>query len=165
VTPPPGSYAVVKTGGAVARLIRLATRGTVNHALVYTGGHTVEMNPGGAAYGTVAEYLDEAWYRPPMTDDQLVVFRQAADELVALRVGYSFVDIAAQFAYRVLRVKPARLARFIESPHRMVCSQSVDWLYAQAGVHLFDDGRLPGLVSPEDLRALGEAHPLWRVQG
>jgi hypothetical protein len=37
----------------------------------------------------------------------------------------------------------------------MVCSQSVSWCYDQAGVHLFADGRLPGLVAPNDLLLLG----------
>ena len=33
----------------------------------------------------------------------------------------------------------------------MICSQLVDYCYLMAGVHLFNDGRWPGYVTPEDL--------------
>jgi hypothetical protein len=33
----------------------------------------------------------------------------------------------------------------------MICSQLVDEAYLRAGVHLFDDGRDPGDVTPGDL--------------
>ena len=36
----------------------------------------------------------------------------------------------------------------------MICSQLVDEAYARAGVQLFDDGRLPGDVTPADLYGL-----------
>ena len=41
---------------------------------------------------------------------------------------------------------------------REVCSQLVDQAYLDAGIHLFDDGRLPGLVAPEDLADLLSGH-------
>jgi hypothetical protein len=43
----------------------------------------------------------------------------------------------------------------------MICSQLVDRCYDIAGVHLFDDGRKPGDVSPGDLsRCLGGHIPV-----
>lgn len=34
---------------------------------------------------------------------------------------------------------------------RLICSQLVDFVYQMAGIHLFDDGRLPQDVTPGDL--------------
>jgi hypothetical protein len=37
---------------------------------------------------------------------------------------------------------------------RLICSQAIDVEYLKAGIHLFTDGRLSGLVSPGDLDRL-----------
>ncbi len=37
---------------------------------------------------------------------------------------------------------------------RLICSQLVDEAYRLADIHLFNDGRLPQLVSPGDLLVL-----------
>jgi hypothetical protein len=39
--------------------------------------------------------------------------------------------------------------------HALICSQLVDRACELAGVHLFDDGRLSGQVTPGDLYTLG----------
>lgn len=36
---------------------------------------------------------------------------------------------------------------------RMICSQLVDWIFAQHGLHLFNDGRLPQAVTPGNLES------------
>lgn len=147
-----GWFMVTRTGSPMGRLIRLLTHSPVNHAGVSIGyGNMVEMVPSGACVSPDSAYPQAIWIRPPGTAGQLEAMADAASDLMLRHVGYSMVDIAAQFAWRILHVRPALLARFISSDRRMVCSQSVDWCALQAGVHLFGDGRLPGLVAPSDL--------------
>lgn len=143
------------TGDLFGRLIRLVTRSSVNHAAVHVEGHSiVEMDPSGAADVGDNRYPNSIWFRPPGTPEQLAVMSRAAWSLYTSHVGYSWVDITAQLLWRVFHVRPKWLARFISSDRRMVCSQSVDWCAQQAGIQLFNDGRLRGLVSPGDLLAV-----------
>jgi hypothetical protein len=159
-----GAYGVVRTTGRIGWLIRWTTRlpgvperDAVNHAflVVYPPAEMVEMDPKGADLVPVDKYTGARWFRPPMTDDQAARVTTAADGLYERRVRYGYLDIVGQFAYRKLHFRPSWLGEWIANPKRMVCSQSVSWCYDQAGVHLFADGRLPGLVAPNDLLLLG----------
>jgi uncharacterized protein YycO len=65
---------------------------------------------------------------------------------------YSWVDdlcigLADLFGWHV----PAAVRRRLARPDRLMCSQLVDVAYLEAGVHLWDDGRIPGDVAPSDL--------------
>jgi hypothetical protein len=158
-----GAYGVVRTTGWIGALIRWSTRlpgiperFAVNHAfLAVSATEMVEMNPKGAALAPIDKYAGSSWFRPPLTDAQTIMVAAAADGLYEHRVGYGFLDIAAQFACRKLHFRPRWFKRWIADPKRMVCSQSADWCFDQAGVHLFKDLRPAGLVSPNDLLELG----------
>ena len=153
----PGWIMLTRTGGLMGWAIRLFTHSSVNHAGVHIGGNLmVEMDPKGATEAPDGTYRQAVWLRPPGSREQLEEIAMAAGRLYRRHEAYSFVDIAAQFAYRVLHVRPRWLAAFISSDRTMVCSQAVDWCALQAGVHLFTDGRLPGLVSPGDLLDLAQ---------
>jgi hypothetical protein len=59
---------------------------------------------------------------------------------------------------------------FIADSGHLICSQLVDLCYLRAGAHLFDDGRLPGDVTPGDLwkllnpkRVTSTDRDLWRL--
>lgn len=66
-------------------------------------------------------------------------------------IGYSFLDYVA-LAMAEAKVPGWQLVRDrVESSQRLICSALVDRAYSWAGVHLFDDGRLPGDVTPWDL--------------
>jgi hypothetical protein len=60
---------------------------------------------------------------------------------------------------------------FVADEGHLICSQLVDEAYLRAGVHLFDDGRLPGDVTPGDLwwllqrdrRVTSTDRELWRL--
>ncbi len=43
---------------------------------------------------------------------------------------------------------------YVASSKHMICSQLVDFVYMQSGIHLFNDGRWPGYVTPADLASL-----------
>ena len=44
----------------------------------------------------------------------------------------------------------------------MICSQLVDQCYLEAGIHLYDDGRDPGDVTPADLAELVSERKAYR---
>ena len=55
--PAPGDFCVVATNGIMARLIRLVTRSTVNHAFILVApGRIIEAKPAGAAESNLAKY-------------------------------------------------------------------------------------------------------------
>lgn len=66
-------------------------------------------------------------------------------------IQYSFVDYGA-IALKRFGIRPPALRTYIESSKRMICSYYADAAMLNgAGVHLFDDGRWPGEVTPGDL--------------
>ena len=68
---------------------------------------------------------------------------------------YSWPDYAALAAYRLkLGLLVPKLKDYVASTKHMICSQVVDQCYEDANVHLFDDGRWPGYVTPGSLRNL-----------
>jgi len=69
-------------------------------------------------------------------------------------VPYSFLDYAAIAAHRLHVPGAILLRRYVRSTKHLICSQLVDAAYARAGVHLFDDGRWPGYVTPSELAGL-----------
>src|SRR5258708_29450415 len=64
-------------------------------------------------------------------------------------VGYSWADYMAIAAHR-LHIPSPGLRDFIADSTHQICSQLIDTCYADAGVHLFADGRWPGYVTPAD---------------
>jgi hypothetical protein len=93
--------------------------------------------------------------RIPLTGPQRDAICLAARGYIG--TPYSWLDYLAIAAHR-LRIPVPGLRRFIESDKSMICSQLVDRVYADAGVHLFS-GVWPGYVTPADLaRRIMEGH-------
>lgn len=68
---------------------------------------------------------------------------------------YGFLTYAALLAEHVLPGRQEWLSKYISSRKEMICSQLADQALADAGFHVFDDGRLPQDVVPAELfRAL-----------
>lgn len=91
-----------------------------------------------------------------MDQGQLVADR--ARHYVAVHTPYSFVDYLALAAHRLTdgqRYKDLEdrtaLDRYVAGSRRMICSQLVDQCLADAGYHVFTDGRLPQDVMPAEL--------------
>jgi hypothetical protein len=84
----------------------------------------------------------------PLTTLDRVQLQDAAFDLVG--TPYSFLDYAS-IGLAHLRIRPRWVRDFIADSGHMICSQLVDEVYRRAGVQLFDDGRLPGDVTPGDL--------------
>ncbi|HJQ00105.1 MAG TPA: hypothetical protein VJ851_00765 [Jatrophihabitans sp.] len=145
-----GDYGVVRTGGLWAWLIRFGTRSKVNHAFVYVGdGMIVEAQPGGAVQSPGWRYSRiTAWSNLNLTDaERADIVRWAKAQI---GVPYGWPDIAA-LGLACEGIRSGWVAKRIEREDRLICSQLVDKAYVLAGVHLFEDGRLPGQVTPGDL--------------
>ncbi len=68
-------------------------------------------------------------------------------------VAYSWPDYGA-IAAHALHVPAPGLKAYISGTASMICSQYTDSAYADSGVHLFDDKRWCGFVTPGDLAGL-----------
>jgi cell wall-associated NlpC family hydrolase len=158
-----GQFGVVRTQGFVPQVIRLMTRSQVNHAYVYVTNDTIVEAEGHGAQHSRASKYDGALKAESGYDldaGEKAAIRKAAEQLVG--TPYGFLDIAA-IALRVLGLKWKLLARRVERTDRLICSQLVDRAYANAGVHLYDDGRLDGQVTPGDLLLLLAQDPWIKV--
>lgn len=172
VKPQPGDFGVVATTGPLldrlaARVIRWGTDSPVNHAFVYTGSGRIVEAVRRVRLGYADEYDDIIWSTGRLPAE-LTPSTSQRDEIVATATSmvgdrYNALDIVA-IGLAQKRIDPDRMAHWAEKPpwyvrrlnadHREICSQVVDAAYLAAGLHLFDDGRLPGLVSPGDLYRL-----------
>lgn len=166
--PLPGDFGVVATYGNLldreaAKVIRWDTESHYNHAVLCKDADTlIEAAPGGAREAAMSEYTSTVWSTGniDLTDAQRAAILTAAAGYVTARVGYGYLDIVA-IAFEQRRWHDGHdaphdfeiLARMSDM-HRLICSQLVDAAYLAAGVHLFDDGRPTGLVSPGDLARL-----------
>lgn len=170
----PGDYLVTPTHGnwrtrIAAFLIRYGTESPVNHSALYVGEvagydkpQIIEARPGGAGYADWDSYSDCTWStsRLPLdlvpTDEQRILIAQAATGMVGTPYGWLDLVAIALAQRRLGRVVDGDewWVRRIASSRTLICSQLVDRAYLEAGVHLFDDGRIPGLVSPGDLSRL-----------
>jgi cell wall-associated NlpC family hydrolase len=185
--PEPGDFCCVSVGGEGGQLIGTAERlkgdgfSAYQHAFVYLGGgQRVEAESAGARLATMP-VRDGA----PVVSNKLVSWSTGAVLLhpgeraaicAAARkyigVPYSPLDYYAQAAHHLhvpdLPVWPGKgglvsLKAYIGASGHMICSQLVDQCYADAGVHLFADGRWPGYVDPGDLAGVVASRPGWNL--
>jgi len=127
----------------------------MNHAVVYVGDNNViEARPGGAGFNVIDSYSNPKFHLTwstdllPLTEDdraQIVHFAHAQ-----IGVKYGWPDIAALSA-KTFGFSSKKINQIIEDENRLICSQLVDRSYMLSGVHLFNDGRLSGEVTPGDL--------------
>jgi hypothetical protein len=170
----PGDFACVHTLGEVGNLITLGERlngdkfSQWDHAEIYVGmadiqnpyGYTFGAYPGGARMVPLRKdqlSLDNPDYLWSTGKIPLTLGQRGAivAECMKLKgVPYGFTDYLALAMHRFHIPFPG-LKAFIGKS--MICSQLVDYAYAQCGVHLFTDGRWPGYVTPADLAARIEA--------
>lgn len=178
--PQPGDFEVVPIGGPGGRLIHLGEVlngsgfGDYEHARLYLGDRTcVQAEPGGATIVPI-DFNDHGLWSTAHFSGVLTEFQRAsivqAGRLCGPHngqpgVGYSSTDYLALGAQRLhLGLVVPFLDRYVASSGHMICSQLVDWCYLQAGVHLFDDKRKPGHVTPEDLAVLIDPSARFRIK-
>lgn len=167
VRPKPGDYFVTATKGKLidriaARVIQWDTSSPVNHAGLYVGDDTIVEAVGEVKYGSITEYPDATWSTGRLpehltpTPAQRTRIVNAAHDMIG--TPYSWLDIIAigLAQKRMGRLVDSRTwsARRISGDGHVICSQVCDLAYQRAGIQLFNDGRLPGLVAPSDLLGL-----------
>jgi hypothetical protein len=158
----PGDFACVSMSGAGGALIGFGERlcgdafSQYQHAFVYVGlkpgRDIVQAEPGGATLAPLGGYDRIIW-----SSGRIALSAAQRERIVDAALGYagtpySWLDYAA-IGLRRLRVPAPGLRGYLASTGHMICSQLVDQCYADAGVHLFADGRWPGYVTPADLAA------------
>jgi hypothetical protein len=160
-----GDFAVIPISGNVGKLISFGEWlngdgfGAYDHAEIYVGmadanaplGYTMGAYPGGATLVPVPQD-QTGWLWSTghinLTDDQRSKIVQNA--LACKGIPYSGLDYFALATHR-LHVPAPFLKTYIASTKHLICSQLVDLCYDNAGVHLFNDNRWPGYVTPADL--------------
>lgn len=173
MTPSPGDFAVCKISGDVGKLISIGEwldgSGFTDwdHAEVFVG-HADLQNPWGytaSAYPEGAKLVPLQSWQLESTPHQYLwstgkfdlttAERDAivATALALLGTPYSALDYFALAAHR-LHIPVPGLRRYIADTHHLICSQYTDLCYQQAGVHLFQDGRWNGYVTPAALAEL-----------
>jgi hypothetical protein len=180
----PGSFFLVSVQGLAGFGIGLgqALAGAPSryeHAgiVLDTDGTILEAEPGGARIANISEYdgrpllvsdgpvqrevqryaarRGTAISGPPEWFDSVCRGHVVAEARKLVGVPYSPTDYLA-LALLHLHLPSKWIRRRVESSGHMICSQLVDAVYLRAGIHLFDDGRLPGDVMPADLAAWAE---------
>lgn len=157
--PRPGDFGLASIHGVAGLGVRIGQwlNGdgwhAFQHAFVVLDDETVlEAEPGGARIRLLSAYdgtnaIYSAW---SLTDDQRATIVAEARPLVG--TPYSALDYVSLALLR-LGIRPAWLRRYVAASGHMICSQLVDEAYLRAGLHMFEDGRWPGDVTPGDLRA------------
>jgi hypothetical protein len=161
MTPIAGDFGVVHMDGDSGKWIHIGEMlngdGFANyeHAFVYVGnGMIVEAEPGGAQLAKY-HYENVLWStdRIALSNEERFMICNSARSYVG--VPYSAADYFAIAAKRLkLGVLVPGLKAYVASSKHMICSQLVDQCYSDAGVHLFQDGRWPGYVTPAALAEL-----------
>lgn len=150
--------------------------------LVLDDGEIIEGQPGGARIERLAAryahrevvYTDRpvtdavaAWRADQAVRGNVITHRELARYEASLRArvvatGRQFA--ATPYGYlnypyiglRRLGVSPEWLRRRIQDQGTLICSQLVDAAFMETGIHLFDDGRWSGEVTPGDLHHYAE---------
>ncbi|MGW1828854.1 hypothetical protein ACWCO0_09570 [Streptomyces tubercidicus] len=155
--PRPGDFALTKIRGITGRAISagqylIGDGAPVQHAMVYVGeGMIVQAMPGGAELIPL-EVASEpvVWSTGHFDLSDQTRFNIAMEARSLVGTPYSFLDFVS-LALERFHVRPRWVRDYVQSTGHLICSQLVDVAYRRAGVQLFDDGRIPGDVTPGDL--------------
>lgn len=148
-----GDFFTVQRNTPVGWLIQLVTKSHQSHAGVICGedGRILEAEWRGARFNYIHRYPNAKIHHVEMKDYQQQVFSAACQ--AAEGIPYGFLDIIS-IGLLQYGVKPAWLRNRVKKQSNAICSQLVDRLEWQAGVHLFNDGRIEQDVTPGDLDKL-----------
>lgn len=147
-------YAVVRTNGWAAWVIRTATRSEFNHALVVRqNGVTIEAQPGGLTrYSHGIDSYPGAVFSQPVTGVAAEqIWQWSVDHL---GVGYGWLDIFAIALYMWTGWLPQWASRRLMNTEpqldgTLICSQAVTLAFAAGGITLGDKPAF--LTTPGDL--------------
>ena len=161
MTPQPGDFGLTQARPPIAdKLIKLGEwangdgHSPYSHAiLALDNGQLIEADPHGARIRPLTDYPDGTvtWSTWPLTGAARYSITLHGRELAG--TPYSWLDYASVALHR-FHLRPPGLKRYIAATGHMICSQLVDEAYWRAGLHMFDDQRWPGDVTPAGLAAV-----------
>ena len=164
-TPRVGDYFLTGLPGVAGLLIRIgqAVMGDwsrYTHAGTYVGvvdgvRSCVEATGQGLKLVPLADVLQRpllAWSTDDIPEDARALIATLA--LADLGAAYGWLTYA-QLVADQFGLKATRLRAYVATSTNRICSQSVDYYRMVAGVHMFNDGRQPGDVSPGNLAQVG----------
>jgi hypothetical protein len=143
--------------GTAQALLGMPSRWT-HGGVIGQGGGTFEAAPGGVQLAVKAAALGGAETRGEYERHLREAVLYSAREL--LGTPYSFLDYLALALYHLApkaRIT-ALIRKRVEDSKHLICSAFVDRVMDRAGIHLYDDGRLSGDVTPSDLNAWFDDH-------
>lgn len=147
-----GQFGVIRTKGFTGAVIRLMTRSQVNHAYIYVDNETVvEAKPQGARLTKVRNFGHDDL----KAESSFLLTPSERARLASIARGmvgtpYGFLDIVA-LLFLILGFRWQWLLDRAQTSHTLICSQLVDRVYTLAGLHLYNDNRPDGQVTPGDL--------------
>jgi cell wall-associated NlpC family hydrolase len=146
------THEIAEAAGALASLTSVAYRRSAERF-----GWTFAAYPGGARLVPLlcpaAEVHGSLWSTGVIRLTQHHRDSIAQNALVLQGTPYSALDYFALAAHRLHLPIPG-LRELIGDTGHLICSQLVDEVYRRAGIHLFNNGRWPGYVTPADLAAV-----------
>lgn len=172
--PTPGSFFLTTIDGWTGRWVSAAqafVRGgnEFTHAgLILDHDEFLEAEPGGAQINPIKKLASYTLHhRVLLCDAPMRMWAKNNDALMISEgvkrhelvtkarymkdIPYSFLDYGA-LAMTEFKVPGWQLVRDrVESSEHLICSALVDRAFMWADIHLFNDGRLPGDVTPGDL--------------
>jgi hypothetical protein len=167
--PRPGDIFLTQIGGLLGLVIRVAQGLLVGdwsrytHAgIILEDGTVIAAQPRGARIDPLTSIIDDRPLAilpvPDWAEDRRDEIVAAARMLEGHPYGFldylyiGFMRLERKAGYRVT---PRWLTRFVASDRSLICSAFADKVWCKNGLHLFDDGRLHGEVSPGDLAHVG----------
>lgn len=157
LTPKPAAIGLTTRKDAVSWLIRLGQfinrdqNAEYSHAFLVINDNTVaEATIKGFVYSPREKYdnTNTIYLDIDLTPEQRAGVLHQAGRLIGTK--YSIWSYFLMLALRV-GIRPKWLQKRVASNKELICSASCDLAYSRAGVHLFDDGRIAGEVTPADL--------------
>ena len=145
-----GQVMLISTSGKIGRLVQIMDRSHWNHMTVAINElECVSAEPGGARIRLISEYDNDevAWSDFPLTDVQRDNITMWAFN--HLGVDYDYLGFVAIAITKILGpFAPRWLLRYIATRDRLICSYLCDLALQAGGIHLFNDHRPRGAVTP-----------------
>lgn len=155
--PLPGDFGLVSIPGVAGLGVRIGQYLNGNgfseyeHAFVVLDGNSVlEAEPRGARITPLSAYdnTNVVYSDWDLTGQQRSAIVAAAEGLIG--TPYSWLDYLSLALHR-LHIPAPHLRRYVADSGHLICSQLVDLAYLRAGLHMFNDRRWEGDVTPGDL--------------
>lgn len=174
--PGEGEVGLVRQTGFWPACIRWATGSHVDHMVVYIGGRmVVSASPKGAKVVPIDDYPNVIWSAFTVGEPDRFAYhaRRATLHWAFDHIGtpYNFVDDVVLATVWIIgkltrvsvptHIVPRAIARRLSDPRRLQCAQLCDLALQAGGVHVFQDGRLPGDVVPGDFERYFRERGWW----